>query len=58
LERLFVICGDFLNLESPDVTAALDGNEQQGEDKKPTSNPVRSSSAARVEFNFQGLGAM
>ena len=51
-----VICGGFLDFESPDVRAALGGNEQQGEDKKPMSNPVRSSSAAGVESHFLGLG--
>ena len=56
MERLFVICGGFLDFESPDVRATLDGNEEQGEDKKPVSKPTRSSSAARVESHFLGLG--
>jgi hypothetical protein len=34
----------------------MDGNEQQGEDEKPVSNPVRLSSAAGVEFHFLELG--
>jgi hypothetical protein len=45
-----------LNLESPDVRAILDGNEQQGKDEKPMSNPVRLNSAAGVESHFLGLG--
>ena len=52
-----VICGGFLNLKCPDVSTALDGNEeQQEENKKPISNPVRLSSAAGVESHFLGLG--
>ena len=55
-----VISEGFLNLESPDVRATLDGNEQQGKDEKATTNPVshptKSSSAARVESHFLGLG--
>ena len=57
---LFVICGCFSDFESPDVRAPLDGNEQQGKDKKTTTNPVshptKSSSAARVESHFSGIG--
>ena len=45
-----------MDFDSPDVRADLDGNEQQGEDKKPMFNPVRLSSAACVESHFQGLG--
>jgi hypothetical protein len=45
-----------LDFESPDVRAALDGKEQQGEDEKPMSNPVRLSSAAGVESHILGLG--
>ena len=48
-----------MDLESPDVRATLDGNEHQGEDEKPTTNPVpnpvRSRSAAGVESHFLGL---
>jgi hypothetical protein len=50
-----VISEGFLNLESPDVRATLDGNEQQAEDEKLMSNPVGSSTAARVECNCLGL---
>ena len=32
--------------------AALDGNDQQGEDEKPVSNPGRSSPFAGVESHF------
>ena len=61
MERLFVISGGFLNFESPDVRATLDGNKQQQEDEKPMSNLVASSAAARVtdasvESHFLGLG--
>jgi hypothetical protein len=56
LERLFIICGGFINFKPPDVRATLDGSEEQGEDKKLISNPVRLSLAARVEFHFLGLG--
>jgi hypothetical protein len=58
LERLFYFCGDFLDFEYLDVRASLDGNEQQEEDEEPTtnpvSNPVRLSSANRVDFYFLG----
>ena len=33
-----------------------DGNEHQGEDKKPISHPVMSSLTARVESHFLELG--
>jgi hypothetical protein len=56
LERLLSGGGEFLNLKSPDVRAALDGSKQQGEDEKPMSNPVRLSLAAGVESHFLGLG--
>jgi hypothetical protein len=46
------ICGGFLDFESPDIRDALDGNEQQGEGKKPMPNPVRSRSSVRVESHF------
>jgi hypothetical protein len=32
------------------------GNEQQGKDEKPLSNPVGSSAAAGMESHFLGLG--
>jgi hypothetical protein len=50
-----VIGGGFLYLESPDVSAVLDRNEQQSEDEKPMSNPVGKSAAARVESHFPGI---
>eukprot|EP00073_Rattus_norvegicus_P039245 XP_008766847.1 PREDICTED: vomeronasal type-2 receptor 116-like [Rattus norvegicus] len=40
LERLFVICGCFLNLKFQDVRATLYRNKHQGEDEKPMSSPV------------------
>lgn len=58
LERLFVISGGFLNLESPDVRATSDRNKQQGEDEKPMFNPVgrvKSSCWSGVSF-FWDLG--
>jgi hypothetical protein len=48
--------GIFLDFDSPDVRATLHRTEQQGEGKKPMSNPVRSSLAAGVESHFLGLG--
>jgi hypothetical protein len=35
-----VIGGGFLYLESTDVSAVLERNEQQSKDEKPRSNPV------------------
>jgi len=57
LERLFVICGSFLNLKFPDVWATLNRNKQQGEDEKPTSSPVVLKVAGGVlESHFLELG--
>ena len=45
-----------MDFKSPDVRAALDGNEQQEEDEKPMCNPVGLSLAAGVDSHFLGLG--
>jgi hypothetical protein len=55
LKSLFVICGHFLDFESPD------GNEQQGKDEKttisPASHPTKTSSAENESgVSFSGVG--
>ena len=42
-----------MGLESPDIRATLDGNEQHGKDEKPMSNPVRLTVAARVRSGVE-----
>ena len=58
--KVSLLSASFLNFESPDIRTTLDGNEQQGKDEKATTNPVshptKSSSAARVESHFSGIG--